>query len=178
VSAGAEPFVLGPPVQIAYAVPDASLAAAQWAVSCGAGPFFVREHIPLVDVQVRGKPGTFDHSSAYGQWGSVMVELVQDHTVGPSPVRERFAPDESGLHHLAFFVDDLDDATARLVAAGHPLAMSAGTAGGMRFHFVDAIATHGHMFELYEPTAQLRGFYAMVAGAADGWDGSDPVRML
>ncbi len=56
----------------------------------GAGPFFVRQHIALLDVVIRGRPGTFDHSSAYGQWGHVMVELVEDHGDGPSPVREMY----------------------------------------------------------------------------------------
>ena len=44
----------------------------------------------------------FDHTSAYGQWGDIMVELVQDHGTGPSVVRDLYNVDESGLHHLAF----------------------------------------------------------------------------
>jgi catechol 2,3-dioxygenase-like lactoylglutathione lyase family enzyme len=169
--------LLGPPVQIAYAVPDAAAAAAEWARRAGAGPFFLREHIPLVDVVYRGRPGSFEHTSAYGQWGPIMVELVQDHGNGPSVIRERYASGESGLHHLAFFVDDLDAAVAGLGALGHELAMSARTAGGIRFCFVDAVATRGHMLELYEPTDRLRAFYAAVAEAADVWDGNDPVRI-
>jgi len=99
---------LGAPVQIAYAVPDARAAAQQWVDRFGAGPFFVRSHIPVGEVVYRGQPSTFDHTSAYGQWGSLMVELVQDHGTAPSVVRERCAPHESGLHHLAFIVADLD----------------------------------------------------------------------
>ena len=87
---------LGAPVQIAYAVPDARVAAQEWIERFGAGPFFVRPHIPVVDVVYRGQPSTFDHTSAYGQWGSLMVELVQDHGTAPSVVRERCAPHESG----------------------------------------------------------------------------------
>ena len=168
--------LLGPPVQIAYAVPDVRAAARTWVELWGAGPFFIRDHIPVTDVVYRGRPAVFDHSSAYGQWGEVMVELVQDHGVGPSAVRDIFAPGESGLHHMAYFVDDLDATTSRLAAAGCELAMSATSGGAVRFHFVDALATHGHMFELYEPTAHLRGFYAAVAAAAVDWDGSDPLR--
>jgi len=157
---------LGPPVQIAYAVPDAAAAAAQWEQQYGAGPFVVRSHIELVDVVHRGRPAEFDHTSAYGQWGSVMVELVQDHGTGPSAVRDLYAPHESGLHHLAFFVDDLEDTLRWLVAEGHEIAMSARTAGGLEFHFVDAVATHGHFFELYQGTEPLRRFYAEVAAMA------------
>lgn len=169
---------LGPPVQIAYAVPDVAAAAAEWARSVGAGPFFVLPHIPLTDVVVRGVPGRFDHTSAYGQWGHLMVELVQDHGGGPSPVRDMYAVGESGLHHLAFFVDDPDATIEGLLAGGDSLAMSASTDGGTEFHFVDARARFGHMLELYRPTDRLRGFYAMIAESARGWDGRDPVRLL
>lgn len=169
---------LGAPVQIAYAVPDAVAAAQRWAADAGAGPFFVRPHIEVVDVVHRGVATTFDHTSAYGQWGAIMVELVQDHTDGPSVVHDVFAPGASGLHHLAFFVDDLEMTIRTLADDGHELAMSARTIGGLEFHFVDALATHGHFFELYRPTDRLRGFYDMVAASAVGWDGRDPVRML
>lgn len=168
--------LLGPPVQIAYAVPDVVAAAEQWSSDFGAGPFFVRRHIEVLDVVHRGRPATFDHSSAYGQWGSVMVELLEDHTVGPSVVNDLFAVGASGLHHLAYFVDDLDTSIRTLVERGHELAMSARTAGGLEFHFVDAVATHGHFFELYARTDRLGRFYADVAAASRGWDGSDPVR--
>ena len=99
--------MLGAPVQIAYAVRDAEAAAASWASKFRAGPFFVRRHIAVSEVRHRGAPSVFDHTSAYGQWGDVMVELVQDHTVGPSPVADVVGPGGEGLHHLAYFVDDL-----------------------------------------------------------------------
>jgi len=168
--------LLGAPVQIAYAVPDAEAAAHEWAAMFGAGPFFLNRRIALVDVVHRGSPATFDHTSAYGQWGSIMVELVEDHTDGPSVVRDLFPPGASGLHHLAFFVDDLDAAVRALLAEGHDLAMSARTAGGVEFHFIDAVASHGHMFELYRPDERLLAFYAKVAAAADGWDGRNVIR--
>ena len=169
---------LGAPVQIAYVVPDAESAAHRWAREFGAGPFFLRRHIPLASVTYRGTPATFDHTSAYGQWGAVMVELVQDHGIGPSVVRERFAPDESGLHHLAYFVDDLDATTVALEGSGHPLACAAAPSRGVRFHFMDATADLGHYLELYERNEHLGAFYDRVAAAARGWDGGEPVRVF
>ncbi len=169
--------VLGPPVQIAYAVPDVDAAAQRCATEFGAGPFFVRRHIAVTDVFYRGVPGVFDHSSAYGQWGAVMVELVQDHGTAPSIVRERYAPHESGLHHLAFIVPDLDAATARLATVGYELAMSARSTS-TRFHFVDAVEALGHMIELYERADRLLVFYEFVREASVGWAGDDPVREL
>ena len=170
--------LLGAPVQIAYAVPDANAAARAWARDFGAGPFFVRPHIALVDVVYRGRPGTFDHTAAYGQWGALMVELIVDHGGAESPIRDMYSPGETGLHHLAFIVDDLHETLKTLVAAGYEIAMSARTAGATEFHFVDATATHGHMLELYQRSDRLRDFYAMIASAARDWDGHDPVRTL
>jgi hypothetical protein len=106
-----------------------------------------------------------------------MVELVQDHGTAPSVVRERFAPEESGLHHLAFVVPDLDAATAQLVALGHGLAMTA-RSSTTRFHFLDAVLALGHLIELYERSERLEGFYSMVRDASVGWDGTEPVRKL
>lgn len=168
-------FKLGPPKQIAYAVPNAFKAAEQWATNFGAGPFFIAEHIPVSEVIYRGDSSTFDHTSAYGQWGDVMVELVQDHGSGPSVVRDMYQPHESGLHHLAYFVDDIEQATSELGELGFPLGMSA-LAGETRFHHVDATDTLGHFIELYEPNKALVAFYERVREAAQDWDGSEPIR--
>lgn len=168
----------GVPVQIAYVVDDVRTAATRWAATAGAGPFFVRDHIPVTEVLHRGQPAEFDHSSACGQWGTMMVELVVDHGVGPNAVRDIFAPGEVGLHHMAVFCDDVEAEAARLAAEGHPIAQTALAWGRTRFTFIDTTATRGHMIELYEPSDRLRDFYAMVADAAARWDGSDPVREL
>ncbi len=168
--------VIGPPVQIAYAVRDVHEAARRWAAERGAGPFFVAEHIVVHDVRHRGRPAVFDHSSAYGQWGDIMVELLCDHTVGPSAVADVVGPGGVGLHHVAHFVDDLDAAARELAARGWPEAFRATTTTGNVFAFHDATAELGHMVEIYVGTPALRGFYGMVAAAATGWDGRDPVR--
>ena len=170
--------LLGAPIQIAYVVPDAEAAAHAWARDFGAGPFFLRPHIALADVTYRGRPGKFDHTSAYGQWGSLMVELVVDHGARDSPIRDVYAPGETGLHHLAFVVDDLRGTVKALLAGGYDIAMSARTTGGTEFYFVDTTMTHGHMLELYERSDRLLAFYAMIASRARNWDGSEPVRMI
>src|SRR5687768_7973424 len=114
------------PVQIAYAVTDVVWAAARFASTTGAGPFFVVEHIALESARVHGADGSFDHSSAYGQWGEIMVELVEEHS-SPAIV---VAP---GLHHVAFMVDDLVAAVDWCVATGWPEALFARTTAGQQF---------------------------------------------
>lgn len=168
--------MLGGPVQIAYAVDDVGAAALRWTAR-GAGPFFVREHIDVCNVRVRGQAGSFDHSSAYGQWGSLMVELIQQHDAGHDPV-----VGIDGIHHVAFFVGNFSTAQADLVAAGHDEVLYAETSTGMPFAFHDGRDgsgnSMGHLIEIYEHTAPLERFYAMVRDASVGWHASDPVRAL
>ena len=161
-------------VQLAYHVTDIESAARQWARLHGAGPFFIAEHIPLETVVYQGKPGALDHSSAYGQMGELMVELVQQNDTAPSV----FTDAPLGLHHAACFAADMDAELARLAGRGCPTAMTAATSTGVRFSFADARASHGHYFEIYEDNPGIRGFYQMVKEAAQGWDGTDPIRRL
>ena len=164
--------VFSGPVQIAYAVDDVVTAAQQWS-NRGAGPFFVREHIDVHNVRVRGRPATFDHSSAYGQWGALMVELIHEHDAAADPV---VGP--TGIHHMAFFVERFGAAAAELRADGCDEVLYAETATGMPFAFHDARPDRGHLIEIYERTAPLERFYGMVRDASIDWDGTDPVRML
>jgi catechol 2,3-dioxygenase-like lactoylglutathione lyase family enzyme len=173
--------LIGLPVrQLAYKVNDLEAAALAHHRMFGSGPFFVLRHVALASSHHRGVERPFDHSSAYGQWGSVMVELVVQHNSDASALHDMFAygSGAEGLHHAALFVDDLGAAIARFENEGAPLAQLSVTATGTAFAFVDTRSSLGHMFELYEPTEQLTGFYDLVAEAAQGWDGNDLLREL
>ena len=167
---------LGPPVQIAYAVSDIFRGVDKWIKDFGAGPFFIAEHIPIKNVIYRGHPSELDITVAYGQWGEIMIELVQDNGQGPSIIRDLYPPQKSGLHHLAYFVNDMDLVSAKLVEEGYVLAMS-GQAGENRFQFFDAISEMGHFLEIYEPIESLKYLYERVRSASINWDGSDPLRI-
>jgi hypothetical protein len=54
--------------------------------------------------------------------------------------------------------------------------MTAETASGMRYAFHDARPVLGHLLEVYEPAPGVLKLYRMVAEAARGWSGDDPVR--
>jgi hypothetical protein len=164
--------VLGAPVQIAYAVDHVGRAAESWAAR-GVGPFFVREHIEVTNVRIHGLASSFDHSSAYGQWGDLMIELIHQHDGGDDPV-----VGNAGIHHVAHFVDDFATAAARLADGGHGEVLYAETTTGMPFAFHDGGRERGHLIEIYERTAPLARFYEMVRAASVGWNGADPVRRL
>lgn len=163
--------------QVAYAVLDVASAAEQWARRTGAGPFLVRHHPSAAAVAADGTAAVFNHSSAYGQWGAVQVELVQVHPT-TSPALAAVVPAAPGLHHVAWFADDLGAEQRRLAALGWPAAMTARTATGQEYAFHDARTDLGHLVEVYEATAAVRSLYERVAEASRGWDGRDPVRAL
>lgn len=174
------PGVTLPIRQVAYFCADVRAAALAHHRLFGSGPFFVADNIPLARAVHRGVERPLDHSSAYGQWGDVMVEFVAQNNPGPSPFRDLF-PEGSGqwgLHHVAVFVDDVDAALARFEAQGHATALRAEMNDGFVFAFADTTAALGHMTELYAPVPVLTAFYAMVAEAANGYRGEDPIRPI
>lgn len=168
----------GPARQIAYFVPDAVEAARKHSAIFGSGPFYFVPQIPLTTCLYYGRPAHFVHSSAYGQWGEVMVEFVQQDSKERSCFTDLYPDGAQGLHHVALIVDDLAIAMRGFEAAGHPAALYAEVTPGQGFAMMDCVAELGHFVELYEPSAALLGVYDLVRTSAQGWDGSDLIREL
>jgi hypothetical protein len=172
-------FKRHPVRQIAYFVPDVTVAARSHSALFGSGPYFVAEHIPLASCKYRGQPGELDHTSAYGQWGEVMVEFVQQNNPGPSVFRDMYPKaGQQGMHHVALIVPQMDQVIRDLEAAGHALGLYAVVKSGIPFAMMDFVASHGHFVELYEPTEGLLGFYDLVKSASLNWDGKEPIRSV
>jgi hypothetical protein len=169
-----------PIVQMCWVVADMEAAAMQWVKTMGAGPFFLLPHIQLDDLTYRGKPAKLDQSSAVGQWGTVQVELFQQHCNNPSGAREMFAPGQTGLQHITWFVDDIDAETRRLNGLGFDTVMTCRlpAVGGLRLAWYDTRKAFGVMVEVYEEGDLMRRFYKRIARAAEGWSGENPVRSL
>jgi hypothetical protein len=163
------------PAQIAYHVADPVAAAVECARRYGWGPFYLLEHVPLASCVYRGREASFDHSSAYGQAGDVMVELITQHDDQESVVREAFRRDQSGIHHIAHFVPNLNAAIDHCEREGGAVVMDAHTADGVRFVMVQ-MPMLGHYLELYEPTPPLSRFYAYIKKKSIDWDGIEPLR--
>jgi catechol 2,3-dioxygenase-like lactoylglutathione lyase family enzyme len=166
--------------QVAYFAPDAVQAARDHSALFGSGPYFVAEHIPLRKVVHRGHEASLDHTSAYGQWGDVMIEFVQQNNPGPSVFHDLYpqGSGRSGFHHVALIVSDLARVREEFGRAGLREALYAEMNDGFAFVMIDDVARHGHMIELYEGVPALTGFYAMVKDAARGFAGKDPIRPI
>jgi hypothetical protein len=168
-------------VQVAYHVTDIRRAALDMAAKFGAGPFFINENITLTWGEHRGEPTDFVHSSAYGQWGEVMVELFQQESSATNtPYRDMFAAHEEGLHHTAIMVDDMEEAFAYFERSGMPVVTRCGLGRGegVAFAFIDARETLGHMIEIYPKSDGLLGFYKYVRDASVDWMGDEPIRSV
>ena len=166
-------------VQVAYHVPNIHQAALHMAENFSAGPFFVVPQIQLKWGQHRGQECNFVHSSAYGQWGNVMMELVQqDSSHDPSPFRDLFDAHQQGLHHTAVMVDDMAEAYQHFEQQKIFCATKAMTLTDTEFAFLDATQQMGHFIEIYAKSPGLLGFYNMVKEAAENWRGDAPIREL
>ncbi len=166
------------PCQIAYLVPDIRAAAERHARMFGTGPFYVVDNIQLKSCHYRGKPSQWDHSAAFSQWGDVMIELMQQNGPGESVLNDVIptGSGRTGLHHMAYFVDNPAAVAASMEKQGHPLALHCELPNGIEVFMVDTIALYGHMIELYAPTPTIMSFYDLVRDQSKAFDGKDLMR--
>lgn len=159
---------------LGFCVPEIERAVEHWVTTAGAGPFVRLGDGPLRlrDVAWRGGPATWSHSTSTGQWGSVLLELFESHEATPAGLAEEMGVGEYGLHHVGWFVEDLEAESERLEALGAPRILSAGI-NEQDFVFHDARELLGTRVELYERLPRVAEHYDAVPRASEGWDGSD-----
>jgi hypothetical protein len=161
---------------LGYVVDDLQDAARRVSTTTGAGPFLAIEHVPLAAATYRGEPCRYDHSTAFAQWGSIIIEISQIHAAEPPGLRDFL---DAGRHpaigHVAWLVDDLDVESARLTADGMPVIHS-GSSGPVRANWHDGGPAFGHPIEVHRSGPELLGFYERIAGEARNWDGGRPLR--
>jgi catechol 2,3-dioxygenase-like lactoylglutathione lyase family enzyme len=167
----------GTPHHVGYVVDSLEEAAARFA-ALGAGPFLHIGHVALDWATFEGSPATYDHETAFGQWGPLIVEISRIHAADPPGLREFFAPRPAPqIGHVAWLVDDLDAESARLQALGLPL-VHAGGSGPVAAHWHDGGVVLGHPVEVLRRCPEILGLYAAVRAASLDWDGSAPLRPL
>ena len=168
---------MSPSRHIGYVVSDLRGGVDRFSAQTGAGPFFAVEHLVFEDVTYRGEPAVYDHSSAFGQWGSIMVELTQVHDAQPAGLRDAFTQPGAGIGHVGWLADSLEDEVARLVASGLTV-FHAGRTGPVSAVWLDGGELFGHPLEVLQRRDEIERFHAMVSHASVGWDGSDPLRIV
>ncbi|MFT3864340.1 MAG: VOC family protein [Solirubrobacterales bacterium] len=164
------------PHHVGYVVEDLASGVERFAAATGAGPFLAIEHMEFDEVTYRGGPAAYDHSSAFGAYGELLVEITQVFSAEPPELREALGG-AFGIGHLGFVVDDPEAEVARLAAAGCEI-FHTGRTGPASATWLTGGELFGHSIELLRRAPELEGFYAQVRAAADGWDGSDPLRRI
>ena len=167
-----------PPIHhVGYVVEDLGRDVPRFVAATGAGPFYALEHIVFDEVTYRGEPASYDHSSAFGAWGPLIVELTQVYDAQPAGLRDSLVEPGGGVGHVAWLADSLDDETARLAALGIT-PFHAGRTGPASAVWFDGGDRFGHPIEVLQGRDELVRFYAMVREASIGWDGSEPLRIM
>jgi hypothetical protein len=167
-----------PPLHhIGYVVSDLQTGIARFSALTGAGPFFAIERLVFDEVTYRGEPAVYDHSSAFGQWGPIMLELTEVHDVEPAGLRDALVAPGGGLGHVGWLADSLEAEVARLEAAGLT-PFHTGRTGPVSAVWFERGELFGHPVEVLQRRDELLSFYAMVRDASRDWDGSDPFRIM
>jgi hypothetical protein len=150
---------------IGYVVEDLQAAIPQAIATLGTGPFFLIEHMRLAE---------YDHSSGFAALpGGLLVELTQVHGAEPPELRETLGGTR-GIGHLGYVVDDQATEVARLEAQGLR-AFHTGKTGPASAVWLESDWL-GHHVEVLQSAPPLIEFYNSIRAAADGWDGSEPIR--
>ena len=165
-------------MQMCWIVPDLEAAIGRWVTTAGAGPFFVFEDVHFTESHYRGTPADVaPHRAAIGQHGDMQIELIQPTDDSPGIWNEVVPHGGFGFHHTALYCDDYDAEKAALIAAGHDVAFE-GLMMGARTSYLDTVATLGFFTELITANPIAAQVFGAFQDAAEGWDGSNPIRSL
>jgi 4-hydroxyphenylpyruvate dioxygenase-like putative hemolysin len=145
---------------IAYWTDDLEAAMAQATTLLGVGPFRVIEHVGLGDFRFRGEPAVLDHSAAFAQWGTVILELNVAHDVQPPELRDALGIAPGAVSHTSWYTSDLAAEGEHLEASGCALLTT--SVGGAVANWFTGGPLFAHPIEIHQPTAPVLGMWAAV----------------
>jgi hypothetical protein len=169
------PSLPGPVRQIGYVVDDFDAALESW-LAAGVGPWFVLRGLKL-RADYRGRPCEVTVSIGLANTGDLQVEVIRQEDATPSVYTEFLAGGRGGFHQLAWWTADFDVALRDATATGWPVVWAGGE-GGVRFAYVEPPAGPATVFEISELNEGVAAFNELIRDAANGWDGSEPIRTL
>ncbi|MDZ5699632.1 VOC family protein [Chelativorans sp. M5D2P16] len=167
---------LGAIRQLGYVVDDIEAAMAHWHSVMGVGPWFYNPKVPIEGYRYDGQPYEVHNAVALANSGPLQVELIEIRNDAPSMYRDFLRAGHSGLQHVAYWTQAYDADLARMEAEGFRQKMSGKVGANGRFVYFDREAHPGTVIELSEVVGPKGRLFEMIRDAAEGWDGSDPVR--
>jgi methylmalonyl-CoA/ethylmalonyl-CoA epimerase len=168
---------LGKPHHYAYLVEDIEATVNRLVNQVGAGPFFLIENVPLENVLSRGEPAKFVHNSAFGSCVGSAIELIEAVSLAPERVERGFSGARPRIQHVGYVAPPTEVVHLRRSLDERGLTQYLSSHfGEVETTLHDASATLGHDLEIHVDNQGLHDFFTMVSGAAEGWDGSEPLR--
>jgi methylmalonyl-CoA epimerase len=149
-----ERFMLPKIGQIGVVVKDLDSAVKYYSEVLGLGPFRIADERDIPDTTYRGQKHPLKLKQAWVLMGEVELELIQV-LGGDSTHTEFLATKGEGLHHLGFFVEDLEKELAKAKKQGIGVIQSGKIEGG-GFVYLDTVDIAGVIFEL----VQRKSFWA------------------
>ena len=165
-------------VQSCFIVSDIAAAMIEWHRVSDVGPFYVMAQVRPENGLYRGHPSELVMTCAFAQSGDMQIELIEQHSSGPSVYRDMYPAGTEGFHHFCYWADgtigeEVAHYRERGIEAGY-----LGSFGDLNFGYFDARRELGCFLEVLEREPGTLELFRMVAEGAEGWDGSDPIRYV
>jgi len=170
----------GQVVHVAYAVADIDEAMNHWISGLGIGPWTCIRNIELESVY-RGEPLTLRLHEALAYAGTLQIQLVQclNAPDEPTPYQARQQSGSWGLHHVAYFSEDIDRDVATARAQGFGSSCEMQSKDGHRYFYLRSDNPSTEVWiEFLEVFPLLTDIYQQGIAETASWDGSDPIRNL
>ena len=144
--------------QVCLVVRDLDRAMATW-MALGIGPWQVHDLGPnwISDMVFRGNPQFTACRFALANSGELSFELIEPGDE-PNVYTEHLEAHGEGLHHLGYFVADIQAAIAEMEALGYEVVQSGralGVAGDGAYAYFDTVENLGCMLEAIQPPREL-----------------------
>lgn len=166
----------GPIRQIAWVVRDLEASVHSWLRVSGVGPWTCFRNVALSG-RYRGEATRVRMHVALGYQEGMEIELIEDLGAASSPYRSAAGEPLLGMHHVAWFSEDVAADVARGTARGMSLCFEAGNEV-TRVAYLEDAREPKLLFEFIEMNAVMRAGLEARLAAARAWRGEEPVRVI
>jgi hypothetical protein len=165
----------GPIRQVAWVVRNLEDSVHNWLRVSGVGPWTCFRNVAMAGT-LDGQPARVRMHVALGYQGDMEIELIEDLGAGASPYRSPAGEPLVGMHHVAWFSDDVarDVARGARVACGQVRGRQRGHARGLP----GGSAEPRLLFEFIEMNEAMRAGFAARLEASRTWQGENPLQVI
>jgi Glyoxalase/Bleomycin resistance protein/Dioxygenase superfamily len=163
--------------QIGFVVRDIDAAMRHWVTSCGVGPWYYAEIMPLTSFCYRGIEYDLKMSIAMANSGAMQIELIQQRNDVPSMYRDFLAAGHEGMQHWSSWPENYSEMVDRALAGGWKVGQQGDSERGQFIYFLND-SHPGTVVEMSHLTPTRRRIFDGIRKAAVEWDGSNPIRPM